>query len=126
MMYKGKLAPEQFMPQTLKKADPSLSSATIAYGVGNWYLYTGRQDWATAIFAKLINESPQRTSFGYIAAEAELRRTGIRINALAIPDKPYRMFDSNHEPPTSRRRAGSRLAAARAARRKPAVESASS
>ncbi len=69
LMYKG-----------LKKIedihDPSgdtLSSATVGYGVGNWFLYNGRGEEAEAVFKKIL-EGDQWAAFGYIAAEAELAR----------------------------------------------------
>ena len=45
--------------------------------MGNWYLYNGRRAEAQALFRKML-EGNQWTSFGYIAAEAELRN----VNAM--------------------------------------------
>ena len=49
------------------------SDASLAYGLANWFLYTG--DTARAVSAmERIVESPQWASFGVIAAEADLAR----------------------------------------------------
>jgi tetratricopeptide (TPR) repeat protein len=72
LMYKGKLTPESLLEESMKGGS-SLSSATIGYGVGNWHLYNGEREKAAAVFRKVI-ESNQWASFGYIAAEAELKR----------------------------------------------------
>jgi tetratricopeptide (TPR) repeat protein len=51
----------------------SLGSASLAYGLGNYYLYNGDRKKAIETFQK-ITAGSQWASFGYIAAEAELRR----------------------------------------------------
>ena len=51
----------------------SLGSASLGYGLGNFFLYNGDRAKAIETFKK-ITESDQWASFGYIAAEAELRR----------------------------------------------------
>lgn len=76
LMYKGRLTPEALLEEA-SKTEGSLGFATTAYGVGNWYLYTGRPEKALQVFLKIV-EGPQVTSFGYIAAEAELNRTGLK------------------------------------------------
>ena len=49
--------------------------ATIAYGVANWHRYNGRVEEARKLLNELVTGSPnQWTSFGYIAAEAEVAR----------------------------------------------------
>lgn len=73
LMYKGKLTPEQVLAEA-SKADSALSFATTAYGVGVWYLSEGRPEIGCNLFARILDESPQGTSFGYIASEAESRR----------------------------------------------------
>ena len=69
LMYKGLRAPEDL----LRAGGDPVSAATLAYGVGNWYLYNGRKDEAKAIFQKIIT-GPNWMPFGFIAAEAELAR----------------------------------------------------
>lgn len=68
-VYKGKLKPEDLLSQDVN----SLSNATIGYGVGNWFLYNGQRTQAEKLFRQ-ITAGNQWSSFGYIAAEAELRK----------------------------------------------------
>ncbi|HEX6623837.1 MAG TPA: tetratricopeptide repeat protein [Pyrinomonadaceae bacterium] len=82
LMYKGRLTPEALMEEADKKRD-SVGFATVGYGVGNFYFYTGRALEGFPIFSRIVN-GPQRTSFGYIAAEAEQRRAGIHVNHVRI------------------------------------------
>ena len=51
----------------------TLGSASLGYGLGNYFLYTGDRGKAIEVFRK-ITSGNQWASFGYIAAEAELRR----------------------------------------------------
>ena len=69
MMYKGKTTPEEL----LRAPGDAVTVATLAYGVGNWYLYNGRKDEAKAVFEKIVTGS-NWMPFGFIAAEAELAR----------------------------------------------------
>jgi len=50
----------------------------LNYGVGNFLLYNGREDEARAVFEKITSAKSQWASFGYIAAEADLARLGVR------------------------------------------------
>lgn len=50
-----------------------LGSASIGYGIGNYFFYNGDREKARTIFRKIV-EGNQWSSFGYIAAEAELKR----------------------------------------------------
>jgi tetratricopeptide (TPR) repeat protein len=68
-LYQGKLKPEDL----LKTDADSLSNVSLAYGVGNWFYYNGKKDEAMKIFRQIILGN-QWSSFGFIAAEAELRR----------------------------------------------------
>lgn len=55
--------------------DPSsMEGAALSYGVGDFLLYNGRADEATAVFERIISARSQWASFGYIAAEADLAR----------------------------------------------------
>lgn len=74
MMYKGKVTPEALLAEASKEG-ATLGYASTAYGVGNWYLYEERPERAREIFAD-ITRGPQTTSFGFLAAEAELKRMG--------------------------------------------------
>jgi Tfp pilus assembly protein PilF len=69
MMYKGVKTPEQLLAAG---GDP-VTAATLAYGVGNWYLYNGREDQAKAIFERVVTVA-NWMPFGVIASEAELAR----------------------------------------------------
>ncbi len=66
-VYKGKLKPEDLLTQDAN----SLSNATLGYGVGNWFLYNRRPAQAEKIFNQIVAGN-QWSSFGYIAAEADL------------------------------------------------------
>ena len=73
LMYKA--ADPGGLLQTVKQG--GLDGATIGYGVANWYQYNGLVDRARAILKDIVEGSPtQWASFGYIAAEADLARTG--------------------------------------------------
>jgi hypothetical protein len=51
----------------------SLSNATLGYGIGFWFLDEEHHEQAVNMFRKTIAGN-QWASFGYIAAEAELKR----------------------------------------------------
>jgi len=72
LMYKGVISHEELLAETLKQT-ASPGSHSVLYGLGSWYLYNGRHTEAAEILRK-ITESEQWTSFGYIAAEADLKR----------------------------------------------------
>lgn len=55
------------------QAIDSLSNATLGYGLGNYFLEKGQKKKAKEIFEKVV-ASNQWASFGFIAAEAELKR----------------------------------------------------
>ncbi len=67
-LYQGKLKAEDLITQDAN----SLSNASLGYGVGNWFLYNGEKEKALKIFRR-ITSGNQWASFGYIAAEAELK-----------------------------------------------------
>lgn len=68
-LYQGKLKPEDLM----SKDANTLGDASAGYGVGNWFLYNGKREEALKIFRQ-ITDGNQWASFGFIAAEAELRK----------------------------------------------------
>ncbi|MCA1615665.1 MAG: tetratricopeptide repeat protein [Acidobacteria bacterium] len=76
LMYKGALTPAALLEETAR-AGTQLGNTTVGYGVGNWRLYHGRRGEAAALLRR-VTASPQWTSFGYIAAEADLGRLGAR------------------------------------------------
>lgn len=69
LFYKGELTLEE-----LAWEGPSSSTNdAMAYGVGNWYFYSGQRDEAKRIFEKIL-KGKIWASFGYIAAEADFVR----------------------------------------------------
>jgi hypothetical protein len=76
MLYKGATTPDALLEETAR-AGTQLGNTTVGYGVGNWHLYHGRRAEAVELFRR-VTASPQWTSFGYIAAEADLKRLGRR------------------------------------------------
>jgi tetratricopeptide (TPR) repeat protein len=75
-LYRGQITPEQ----TLTPADTGdVNIATLAYGVGNWYLLRGDVMRARQMFERSI-ASGGWPAFGFIVSEAELRRLNARGN----------------------------------------------
>jgi len=70
LMYKGLRTPESVL--NLNTAD-DVQIATQGYGVGNWYLVNGNAKRAREIFER-VTAGQAWTAFGYIAAEADLKR----------------------------------------------------
>jgi tetratricopeptide (TPR) repeat protein len=69
-LYRGRIAPTE----VLTPADTDdIQVATLSYGVGNWYLVNGDVTRARAWFERAV-ASGGWPAFGFIAAEAELRR----------------------------------------------------
>lgn len=73
LMYKGLLSAGQLLEEATKQGDSAASHSTL-YGVGNWYVYNGQSKQGLEVFRRVV-ASKQWTSFGYIAAEADLTRT---------------------------------------------------
>jgi tetratricopeptide (TPR) repeat protein len=71
-LYQVKLKAEDLLKET-DAANDTLSSASLGYGLGNWFLYNGEREKALKIFRR-ITSGNQWASFGFIAAEAELKR----------------------------------------------------
>lgn len=74
LMYKG-LVPADSLLNAANSTD--LDIATQGYGVGNWYLYNGEIEKAKEIFQRVV-KGRYWAAFGYIAAEAELKRMNVR------------------------------------------------
>ncbi|MBI4427988.1 MAG: tetratricopeptide repeat protein [Ignavibacteriales bacterium] len=70
LMYKNEL-PVDSLLNTKDASD--LDIATQGYGVANWYLYNGQKEKATEILQKVI-DGTYWAAFGFIAAEADLKR----------------------------------------------------
>lgn len=75
LMYKGELSPEELRSGASGDLDPP----TLGYGLGNWHLYNGRRDEAVRTFREVL-AGGNWAAFGYIAAEADLKRLGERSN----------------------------------------------
>ena len=72
-LYKGQIGPEQ----VLTPADTGdVAVATLSYGVGNWFLVKRDTAAARTWFERAIR-SGGWPAFGFIAAEAELKRLGL-------------------------------------------------
>jgi tetratricopeptide (TPR) repeat protein len=70
-MYQGKITPEKIL-EDAQKSGSSLNNASVGYGVGNWYFYNRQKEKAVDVF-KQITSGNQWSSFGFIAAEIELK-----------------------------------------------------
>jgi tetratricopeptide (TPR) repeat protein len=71
-MYQGKISSESLLEPLIGNAN-KLSNASVGYGIGNWYLYNNQHEKALEVFRK-ITSGNQWSSFGFIAAEIELKR----------------------------------------------------
>jgi hypothetical protein len=69
-LYRGRIAPEDVM--TPADTD-DITVATLAFGVGNWYLVRGDSARAREWFERSV-ASGGWPAFGFIASEVELRR----------------------------------------------------
>lgn len=67
-LYQGKLKSDDLMMQDAN----TLSNASLGYGIGSWFIYNGEKEKAEKIFRQ-ITSGNQWASFGFIAAEAELK-----------------------------------------------------
>lgn len=80
---RGELKAEDLL-SSIRGSAYSLGSASLGYGIGNYFLYNGDNEKARAVFQKIVAGN-QWASFGYIAAEAELARMN-----------PMRSIERNH------------------------------
>ncbi|MBP7376203.1 MAG: tetratricopeptide repeat protein [Pyrinomonadaceae bacterium] len=71
-LYRGERNAED-LSKILGREAKTLGSASLGYGLGNWYFYIGETEKGLDIFRKIV-AGDQWASFGYIAAEAELAR----------------------------------------------------
>lgn len=69
-LYKGEATPEELLELA---GDSGHAIATLAYGIGNWYLHQGLTEQAEQAF-DLALEKGQRFGFAYLAAEADRAR----------------------------------------------------
>jgi tetratricopeptide (TPR) repeat protein len=80
LMYKGELPVDSLLASG-SGDQAALDDATVGYGVANWHLYNGRAALAESLLTRVV-AGPQWPAFGYIAAEAELKRarTGVKAS----------------------------------------------
>lgn len=71
LLYQGTLDPAALL-EDARRGD-ALGSATLGYGVANWYLYTGEERTADSLFGGIL-AGREWAAFGYIAAEADVAR----------------------------------------------------
>jgi hypothetical protein len=70
-LYRGEIGPEA----VLTPADTEeVQVATLAYGLGNWYLLRGDTALARRWFERSIESGGGWPGFGFIVSEVELRR----------------------------------------------------
>ncbi len=67
LFYKGELSVEELIGDN----EDTPSGASAAYGLANWYYYTGQEEKATEQLEALV-ASNSWAAFGFIAAEADL------------------------------------------------------
>jgi tetratricopeptide (TPR) repeat protein len=71
-LYKQGISPTA-LDETMRSGIGTPSNASLAYGVANWFLYTGDTTRAISALRQIVR-SDQWASFGVIAAEADLAR----------------------------------------------------
>ncbi len=69
---KGEARAENLL-STIRGDANTLGSASLGYGIGNYFLYNGDKSRAAEVFRKIV-AGDQWASFGYIAAEADLKQ----------------------------------------------------
>lgn len=75
LMYKGEATPEALMSEA--RGQGTLSLATTGYGVANWHRYNGEEGKAAQILREILALEGW-AGFGYIAAEADLKRMRLK------------------------------------------------
>ena len=80
-LYRGEIPVDSLLDPAGKT---NLDIATQSYGAGNWLLYNGKPSEAEAVFWK-ITSAENWAPFGYIAAEADLRRLVRQQESGATP-----------------------------------------
>lgn len=69
-LYRGEITPEQALPES--ETDET-NTATLAYGIGNWYFVRGDTANARTYWERAV-QSGGWAGFGFYVAEAELKR----------------------------------------------------
>ena len=71
LLFKGVKTEQEVAPTMDKNA---LTLPTVAYSIGVWHLLNGRDARAREYFEKAVSPAAQRTAFGSVASEFELKR----------------------------------------------------
>ncbi|NHJ46960.1 MAG: hypothetical protein FK733_04150 [Asgard group archaeon] len=71
LMYKGKIDPEELLEKARQQGGFAL--ATVGYGIANWYYYNKQEAKAIELFNEIM-KLKNWASFGYIAAENDLKK----------------------------------------------------
>jgi tetratricopeptide (TPR) repeat protein len=74
-LYRGEVGPEGLLPAD---GGDDITVATLAFGLGNWHLVRADTAQARAAFTRAVAAADGWPAFGFIAAEAELRRLAAR------------------------------------------------
>jgi len=80
LMYKGLAGPKSLL-ELVSKQPAGPGAHSVLYGIGSWYLDNGQRNVAIAIFRKILS-TDQWTSFGFIAAEADLERLQLKPRTI--------------------------------------------
>ncbi len=72
LLYKGELAPEVLLEEA--GSGDGIENAAAAYGIGNWYIYSGEREAGERILGSIV-EGSSWAAFGFIAAESDLARS---------------------------------------------------
>ena len=75
LMYKGLNDVETLLEEA--RGQGTLGMVTTGYGIANWYKYNGEPDKAASVLREILSIDTW-AGFGYIAAEADLKRMGLR------------------------------------------------
>ena len=81
LFYKGELAADSLVPA----GAGGLEDVTTGYGLANWHLYNGRRAEAERVLGRILSVKSQWPAFGYLAAEAEAKRLGLRAPETTAP-----------------------------------------
>jgi hypothetical protein len=73
LFYKGLLSKEELLP----KGESSSASDAVLYGLANWYIYEGNEKEGIMQLKDIVR-GENWSSFGYIAAETDLMKMGIK------------------------------------------------
>lgn len=77
-LYQGRMTPDEVLPPKPASAsdvEGELRFATVAYGIGNWYLFNGNPAKAHEYFQRILTTQVWIT-WGFVGAETDLIRSG--------------------------------------------------